>query len=180
MSNITVISRSEKTDVSAKLVIENVLEEIKDEDPRSFVTSDIFNGPGWNFQLKMFLNHTEKGIKCISAYIINMSDDDVTLTNVCFELKAILPNSAEMVTLSSSQLSSPKMDLSASGESSDGRGWRKAVTHSKFKEVCKEGDDLLFAFTAQLVGKQQKISINSPLSGSLSSLQGTRKRRRRP
>ena len=178
MSNITVISRSEKTDVSAKLVIENVLEEIKDEDPRSFVTSDIFNGPGWNFQLKMFLNHTEKGIKCISAYIINMSDDDVTLTNVCFELKAIPPNSTETVTLTKHR--SPKMELSASGEESDGRGWRKAITHSKVKEACKEGDDLLFAFTAQLVGKQQKISINSPLSGSLSSLQGTRKRRRRP
>ena len=61
MSNTTVISRSEKTDVSAKLVIENVLEEMKEGDPRSFVTSDIFNvfnGPGWNFQLKMRLNNT--------------------------------------------------------------------------------------------------------------------------
>ena len=148
MSNITVISRSEKTDVSAKLVIENVLEEIKDEDPRSFVTSDIFNGPGWNFQLKMFLNHTEKGIKCISAYIINMTNDAATLTNVCFELKVIPSNSTETVLLT--KLRSPKMELKASGDTADGRGWRKAVTHAAVKEVCKEKDDHLFAITAQV------------------------------
>merc|ERR1712004_134598 len=168
MSNITVISRSEKTDVSAKLVIENVVEEMKEAEPRSYVTSAIFAvqdtifQPEWNFQLKMLLNHTEKDVQCISAFIINMSYHDVTLTNVCFELKAIPPNSTETVTLTKHR--SPKMELSASGEESDGRGWRKAITHSKVKEACEEGDDLLFAFTAQLVGKQKKISSNSPLS----------------
>ena len=181
MSNITVISRSENTDVSAKLVIENVVEEIKEAEPRSYITSAIFREEGsllqppWTFQLKMLLNHTENDIKGISAFIVNMAPHDVTLTNVCFELKAIPPNSTETVTLTKHR--SPKMELSASGENSDGRsdgkGWRKMLTHSKVEEVCGERDDLLFAFTAQLVAKQKKISSNS----SHSSLNVARRRK---
>ena len=56
MSNITVISRSEKTDVSAKLVIENIVEEMKETEPRSSVTSAIFAVPDTIF-------HSEGGLE---------------------------------------------------------------------------------------------------------------------
>ena len=56
MSNITVISRSEKTAVSAKLVIENVLREMKETKPTKFLTSDVFTAEQFSFQLKLYLN----------------------------------------------------------------------------------------------------------------------------
>ena len=105
----------------------------------------------------MYLNNTEEDIQCIGAYIINMTNDASTLTNVCFESRAIPYNSTETVLLT--KLRSPKMELKASGDTADGRGWHKAVTHAAVKEVCKERDDLLFPITAQLLqGKQEKIS----------------------
>ena len=154
MSNVTVIRRSEQTDVTGKLVIEDILEEMKEAGPSngpgtgSFVTSAVFRAGDFLFHLKMYLNHTEEDIQCISAYIINMTNDAATLTNVCFELKVIPSNSTETVLLT--KLRSPKMELKASGDTADGRGWRKAVTHAAVKEVCKEKDDHLFAITAQV------------------------------
>ena len=63
--------------------------------------------------------------------------------------QSVIPsNSTETVLLT--KLRSPKMELKASGDTADGRGWRKAVTHAAVKEVCKEKDDHLFAITAQV------------------------------
>ena len=89
MSNVTVIRRSEQTEVTGKLVIENILEEMKEAGPSngpgigSFVTSAVFRAGDFLFQLKMYLNNTEEDIQCIGAFIINMSHNAATLTNVC-------------------------------------------------------------------------------------------------
>ena len=101
MANVAVIRRSEQTDVTGKLVIENILEEMKEAGPSigSLVTSAVFRAGDFIFQLKMYLNHTEEDIQCISAYIINMTNDASTLTNVCFELNLIPSNSTETVLL---------------------------------------------------------------------------------
>merc|ERR1712013_436420 len=158
MSDVTVIRRSEQTDVTGKLVIENILEEMKEAGPGigSLVASAVFRAGDFIFHLKMYLNNTEEDIQCISGYIINMTNNASTLTNVCFELRVIPSNSTETLLLT--KLRSPKMKLKASGDTADGQGWHKAVNHAAVKEVCKERDDLLFAITAKLKGKQEKIS----------------------
>ena len=83
MSNVTVIRRSEQTEVTGKLVIENILEEMKEAATGSLVTSAVFRAGDFLFQLKMYLNNTEEDIQCIGAFIINMSHNAATLTNVC-------------------------------------------------------------------------------------------------
>ena len=86
----------------------------------------------------MYLNNTEEDIQCIGAYIINMTNDASTLTNVCFELKAIPSNSTETVLLT--KLRFPKMELKASGDTADGRGWhiRQSLMLQSKKFVGKE------------------------------------------
>ena len=100
MSNITVISQSEKTDISGKLVIENVWKQIKEAKVGSSFTSDVFCAEDFAFQLQIYLNGDREDSKHnISAFINNKTSNPVVLTNVRFELKAIPPNSTEMVKL---------------------------------------------------------------------------------
>merc|ERR1712012_613614 len=110
MSNITVISRSEKTDVTGKLVIENVLSELKRAKTGSSFTSDVFHAEDFAFQLQIYLNGAqEKYEHCISTLIYNRTEELVLLTNVCFELKAIPPNSTETVTLARNKCNEVKI-----------------------------------------------------------------------
>ena len=108
----------------------------------------------------------------MSVYLTNMSEiyvteSPVSLTNVCFEAMAIPSNSTEMIKLKT--VSWPEMELNAA----EGKGLQKMITHATLKEVCKEGDDLLVTFKAELPGKQKRISS---FTGT-SSLNGMRKRK---
>jgi len=166
MSNITVISRSEKTDVTGKLVIENVLSELKEAKAGSFFTSDVFHAEDFAFQLVIYLKSArEKYEHSISTFIYNRTGEPVLLTNVCFELKAIPPNSTETVTLARNKCNEVKIPPNL------GRGNGQMITHNGLKEACEEGDDLLLLVKAQLPGKEMKISSSS------TRLNGMRKRK---
>ena len=66
MSNVTVIRRSEQTDVTGKLVIENILEEMKEAGPSngpgtgSLVTSAVFTGRGLHISSKDVPEYSQK------------------------------------------------------------------------------------------------------------------------
>ena len=168
MSNITIFSRAEKTDVTGKIVIENVWKELEEAKTGSSFTSDVFHAEDFAFQLQIFLNGDEEERKHkVGAFIINMTDDLVLLTNIYFELKAIPSNSTELLCLASNRRE--VIELPA-GEAA---GAMKLITHNGLKEACEEGDDLLLIVKAQLPGKEIKISSNT---GS-SSLNRTRKRK---
>ena len=122
MSNFTVISQSEKTDISAKLVIENVLKLIKEAKVGSSFTSDVFYVEDFAFQLKIYLNgDREKYEHSICTFIKNMTGQPVLLTNVCFELKAIPPNSTETVMLARNMCNEMKIWKSDHSQWSQGR-----------------------------------------------------------
>jgi len=163
MSNITVISQSEKTDVSGKLVIENVWKQIKEAKVGSFFTSDVFHAEDFAFQLEIYLNgEREKYEHSISAFIKNRTGagEPVLLTNVCFELKAIPPNSTETVMLARSKYNELKIPAHQGG------GFGNMITHNSLREACEEGDDLLLLVKAQLQGKEIKISSSTGLNGT--------------
>jgi len=162
MSNITVISQSEKTDVSGKLVIENVWKLIKEAKVGSFFTSDVFHAEDFAFRLKIYLNGIQEEDKHnIGATIRNMTGNSVSLTNICFELKAIPPNSTEMVKLGEI-VCKEELELSAG----KGKGVGNLIAHNDLKEACEEGDDLLLLVKAQLQGKEIKISSSTGLNGT--------------
>ena len=168
MSNITVISQSEKIDVTGKLVVENVWKVMKAAEPKSFFSSDVFHAEDFAFQLVIYLNGDQEEHKHnISAFIMNMTDDPVLLTNIYFELKAIPSNSTELLCLASKRR---EMTELPAGEAA---GAMKLITHNGLKEACEEGDDLLLIVKAQLPGKEIKISSNT----GTSSLNRTRKRK---
>ena len=159
MSNITVISQSEKTDISAKLVIENVWKQIKEAKLGSSFTSDVFHAEDFAFQLKIYLNGDREIYEHgISTFINNRTGEPVLLTNVCFELKAIPPNSTETVMLARNKYNEIKIPAH------EGGGNGKMISHSALKEACEEGDDLLLLVKAQLQGKEIKISSSTGLN----------------
>ena len=80
------------------------------------------------------------------------------LTNVCFELKAITPNSTEMVKLAKTIYK----DLEV--PAGQGKGCGNLITHNGLREACEEGDDLLLLVKAQLQGKEIKISSSTGLN----------------
>ena len=122
MSNITVVSRSEKTDVTSKLVIENVLSELKEAKNGSSFNSDVFYAEDFAFQLEIYLNgDRERYEHCISTFINNRTGEPVLLTNVCFELKAIPPNSTETVMLARNMCNEMKIWKSDHSQWSQGR-----------------------------------------------------------
>ena len=161
MSNITVISQSEKIDVTGKLVVENVWKVMKAAEPKSFFPSDVFHAEDFAFQLQICLNgDREENKHSISAFINNRTWEPVLLTNVSFELKAIPPNSTEMVMLARTPCD--EMELPAhQGHNLAGRGYASMISHIALKEACEEGDDLLLLVKAQLPGKEMKISSST-------------------
>jgi len=162
MSNITVFSRAEKTDVKGKVVIENVWQEMKEAKNGSSFTSDVFHAEDFAFQLEICLNgDNEDSEHNISAFILNATDNPVLLTNVCYELKAIPRNSTETVTLVKRRLREEEIELPARL----GHGVFKLISHGDLKEACEEGDDLLLLVKAQLQGKKIKISSSTRSSG---------------
>jgi len=161
MSNITVISQSEKTDVSGKLVVENVWKQIKEAKVGSSFTSDVFHAEDFAFQLQIFLNgDLEKYEHGICVFIKNRTGEPILLTNVCFELKAIPPNSTETVMLARSKYNELKIPAHQGG------GFGNMITHNSLREACEEGDDLLLLVKAQLQGKEIKISSSTGLNGT--------------
>jgi len=169
MANLTVISQSEKIDVTGKLVIENVWKVLEEAKPGSSFTSDVFHAEDFAFQLQIYLNGDREDSKHnISAFINNKTSNPVVLTNVRFELKAIPPNSTETVTLVSIP-GSKEWEL----PDGQGRGIIKLISHDGLKGACEEGDDLLLLVKAQLPGKEVKISSSTGLSRVL----GTRKQK---
>ena len=122
MSNITVISKSEKTDFSGKLVVENVWKQIKEAKLGSSFTSDVFHAEDFAFQLKIYLNGDREIYEHgISTFINNRTGEPVLLTNVCFELKAIPPNSTETVMLARNMCNEMKIWKSDHSQWSQGR-----------------------------------------------------------
>jgi len=163
---MTIISRSEKTDVTGKLVIENVLSELKEAKNGSCFHSDVFYAEDFAFELQISLNGKREEFEhCISTFINNRTGEPVLLTNICFELKAIPPNSTETVLLARKRSNEMKIPANQGG----GNG--QMITHSALKEACEEGDDLLFLVKAQLPGKEMKVSSSS------TRLNRTRKRK---
>ena len=160
MSNITVFSRAEKTDVKGKVVIENVWKEMKEAKVGSSFTSDVFHAEDFAFQLEICLNgDNEDSEHNISAFILNATDNPVLLTNVCYELKAIPKNSTETVTL---VVKAPLKEVEIPARL--GHGFFKLISHDDLKEACEEGDDLLLLVKAQLQGKEIKISSSTGLN----------------
>ena len=122
MSNITVISQSEKIDVTGKLVIENILRELKEARNGSSFDSDVFYAEDFAFQLKIYLNGDREIYEHgISTFINNRTGEPVLLTNVCFELKAIPPNSTETVMLARNMCNEMKIWKSDHSQWSQGR-----------------------------------------------------------
>ena len=125
-------------------MVENVLKVMKAAEPKSFFSSDIFHAEDFAFQLVIYLNGEEEEHKHnISAFIMNMTDDPVLLTNIYFELKAIPSNSTELLCLASNRRE--VIELPA-GEAA---GPMKLITHNGLKEACEEGDDLLLITAAR-------------------------------
>ena len=149
MSNITIFSRAEKTDVTGKIVIENVWKELEEAKTGSSFTSDVFHAEDFAFQLQIFLNGDEEERKHkVGAFIINMTDDLVLLTNIYFELKAIPSNSTELLCRASKRRELTELPA---GEAA---GAMKLITHNGLKEACEEGDDLLLIVKAQLPARE--------------------------
>ena len=122
MANLTVISQSEKIDVTGKLVIENVWKVLEEAKPGRFFMSDIFHAEDFAFQLRIYLNGYQEDSKHnISAFINNKTSNPVVLTNVRFELKAIPPNSTETVMLARNMCNEMKIWKSDHSQWSQGR-----------------------------------------------------------
>ena len=147
MANISVMRRTEPTEVSAQFVIEDFVREMNAAKPGECFKSNVFQAGANNaFRLVVFPNgHNEETKNHVAVYIENTMD---TALEAKIWLKVV------GISKQTSTVLKGKTDV----------GWQKFVTHAMCEEACNQGRNFKVKARLELPGKIKITEIRTTSS----------------